>query len=64
MLLVESRPRPVQDEVLLAEWLRLLLLLASQEELQVLALLEGELKRPEQELMRKSEAGPGDSESA
>ena len=61
---MESRPRPGQDEVLLAEWLRLLLLLASQEELQVLALLEGELKRSGQALMGKLEAGPSDSKSA
>ena len=46
------------------EWLLLLLLLASQERLQGLALLEEELKRPRQALMGKSEVGPGDSESA
>ena len=50
--------------MLLVEWLLLLMLLASQEELQVLALLKGELKRPGQALMGKSVAGPGDSESA
>ena len=48
----------------------LLLLQASQEELQglagqrVLELKEDELKRPEQALMGKSGVGPGDSESA
>ena len=50
--------------MLLVEWPLLLLLLASQEEQQVLALLEGELKKPRQALMGKSEAGPGYSKSA
>ena len=60
----EGHPHPRQAEVLLVEWLLLLLLLASQERLQELALLKGELKRPGQTLMGKSEAGPGDSKSA
>ena len=59
-----SHPHPEQVEVLLVEWLLLLLLLASQERLQRLALLEEELKRLGQALMRKYKVGPGDSESA
>ena len=65
-----GHPHPEQAEVLLAAWLLLLLLLASQERLQGmagqwgLALLEEEPKRPGQALMGKSEVGLGDSESA
>ena len=61
---VVSHPHPEQAEVLLVEWLLLLLLLASQERLQGLALLEEELKRPGQALMGKSEVGPGNFEFA
>ena len=61
---VVSHPHLEQAEVLLVEWLLLLLLLASQERLQGLALLEEELKRPGQAQMGKSEVDPSDSESA
>ena len=55
-----GHPHPKQAKVLLAAWLLLLLLLASQERLQGLvgqwglALLEEELKRSGQALMGKS----------
>ena len=55
---MEGHPHPGQAEVLLVEWLRLLLLLAHQERLQELALqkalepMEDEPKRPEQALMQ------------
>ena len=54
---MEGHSHPGQAEVLLVEWLRLLLLLAHQESLQGLAgqkaleLKEDELKRPGQALM-------------
>ena len=54
---MEVHPHPRQAEVLLVEWLQLLLLLAHQERLQglarqkVLELKEDELKRPGQALM-------------
>ena len=58
-----GHPHPGQAEVLLAAWLLLLLLPASQERLQGLALMEEELKRPRHVLMGKSEVGLGGSES-
>ena len=70
MLLVVSHPHPEQVEVLLVEWLLLMLLLESPERLQglaghwVLDLLKEELKRPRKVLMGKLEVGLGDSESS
>ena len=61
----KGHPHSEKAEVLLVEWLLLLmLLLASQERLQRLALLEGELKRPGQALIGKSGVDPGDYGSA
>ena len=54
---MEGHPHPGQVEVMIVEWLRLLLLLAHQDSLhgmarqKVLELKEDELKRPGQALM-------------
>ena len=54
---MEGHPHPGQAEVLLVQWLQMMLLLAHQERLQELALqkalelMEDELKRPGQALM-------------